>query len=860
MHVLRLSSGVVLLAAMGTLASKPARAAQIPLTVATGEDSAGAHGDVLQSIEFTGLRRVQPASLKFYIHSAVGRDLDKLQLERDLRALDHLGWFDSVRVEILPAKGGPAAGRLATEGLSNRADDKEIRLVFEFEERPFLSEVRFSGSHALSRERITSILAEKQIALKTAAPLNRAELWRAARAIETELANLGHPRARVNFHSEETPGKAARVVLTIDDGPRVGVSSVAFEGNQGFAAERLRHQMRRVAPGAFLAGLRSKDVYTPARLSEDLNRLREFYQNHGYAEMRFGTPREEVRTERVLRWWPWPRHQTRLRFHISVPIQEGALYQWGDVTVENETRDKSADKKPPAVAALSSLREGEAYSAEMLEAARVALQRAESAGSGRESSRVMEVDDTPQFDSQAGTVDVHFRVREIEPFVVRRLEFRGQRRFSERYYRRHILLEEGKAFDEAKLSHGIAQLARTGFIRPVRKQDIHVRLDELHHTADVAIRIEEAGQQKISFVGGKSNLGNTLGLVYNVFDVFGREELLTAHLEGGPESLQVLLGIAKEGVLGNRASLAFTLFQDVIRPNLVGNPNGTGLFHSARRGLGLAWGRPVGANNSFAVTYELSHSTTQYSLALPSAITGQPSNQVRSSNATRSVGLNWARDTGRERFDEAASVSGGWLGGNEDVLRSTTTYSRLDHDPFGKGRNTWGFRTYFAGVSSYHGDLPFQDRLFSGDQAVRGFRTGELAPYAITESTDASGKNVFHAQSPGANVTGALNTEYRMPLFADTQMAGFFDAGSARVLPNWLGPDRPNLLRGTNGVLRASTGVELQWTVPAVHQPVRLHYAYNPLRLTHPFVLPDGSLFRPRDRKTALGWAFGSLF
>lgn len=848
------------LTAIAVSAWNPPRAVIASRNTAAQAEQPESRAEVIQSIEFTGLRRIRPAALRAYIHSLEGHPLNPLELEKDVRRLHALGWFEFVRVETVPAENAGRELQVAGEPPPHRNESKEIRVLFTVEERPFLSGVKFTGSHVLSPERIENILVERQITLKKAAPLNRAELWRAAQAIRAELANLGHPWARVDIHLEETSVAAERAIFVIDDGSRAGVSRVSFAGNQAFSEQQLRHVMRRVAPGTVFAGLRSKDVYTPERLSDDLNYVGLFYQNHGYAEVRVGAPIKEVRSQRVLRWWPWPHHETRPRFHLSIPIQEGTLYKWGDVAVENETADHGFKGKPAGVAALAALQEGRPYSAEALEAARLALQRACSADSGRDSSRAIEVESTPQFDAQAGTVNVHFRIRESEPFVVRRIELRGQKRFSERYYRRHLQLEEGKPFDEARLSQGIAQLVRTGFIRPVRKEDIHVRLDEIHRTADIAIRFQEVGQQKISFGGGRSGLGNTLDLAYEIFGLLGREELLTAHLEGGPENLQVLLGIAKEGVFGTRSSLAFTLFEDVLRPNLAGNPNGTGLFQSARRGLGLAWGRPVGAKNSVAVTYELSHSTTKYSVPLPSGITGLPNNQVRSNNATRSAGINWATDTGRERFDSSASVSGGWLGGNNNDLRAALEYARLDHDPLSNGRNTWGFRTSFAGVSSYRGDLPYQERLFTSSNIVRGFRTGELAPYAVTESTNVSGNSIFHAQSPGANLTGAANAEYRIPLLPRTETAGFFDAGSARTLPNWLGPDRPNLLSGTNGVFRASIGVQLQWMVPGVRQPVRLYYAYNPLRLTRVFSLPDGSLFRPNDRKTALGWAFGSFF
>jgi outer membrane protein assembly factor BamA len=177
-----------------------------------------------------------------------------------------------------------------------------------------------------------------------------------------------------------------------------------------------------------------------------------------------------------------------------------------------------------------------------------------------------------------------------------------------------------------------------------------------------------------------------------------------------------------------------------------------------------------------------------------------------------------------------------------------------------QGRNVWAFRGYFAGVSSYRGELPLHARLFPGDQLARGFRTGELAPYALVRSERADGTTSFRAQSPGANLVSAVNTEYRVPVMPRTEAAAFFDAGSSWLLPGWLGPSRPALLQRTNGALRSSTGIEMRWQIPGLEQTLRIHYAINPLRFGRAILLPDATRFRPPDRRAALGWALGSLF
>lgn len=92
------------------------------------------------------------------------------------------------------------------------------------------------------------------------------------------------------------------------------------------------------------------------------------------------------------------------------------------------------------------------------------------------------------------------------------------------------------------------------------------------------------------------------------------------------------------------------------------------------------------------------------------------------------------------------------------------------------------------------------------------------------------------------------------------QAAGFFDLGSGWLLPNWLGHSRPSLLHTTNGLLHGSTGIEFQWTVPAIQVPVRGYYVVNVLRLNRFLALPGSSVFHAHNRFSAFGWALGTLF
>jgi outer membrane protein insertion porin family len=823
---------------------------------------------IIQQIEFSGLRRISAATLRAHIHSREGQPLDPAVIESDVRALDRLNWFDSVRVALEERPVLLADLRLGDASSDAPALEPMFRLIFMLEERPFLAGVEFRGSRALSDERIRALLPQRGITLKEAVPVNRTDVWRASRAIEAALGDLGYPQAAVRVRYREVPTAAARAIFEVQDGPHITVARVNFKGNRIFSDRKLRKQMKRVAPGARLAGLRGKDIYTPARLEEDLERVGEYYRNHGYPEARVGRPEVETIETRVRHWLPVPRRRAATRFHISVPVQEGQVYRLGDVRVRSEMTGEDFDSRSAEALVLRRLKPAEPYSQEEVERARETLAHRRARASGKAGTAAPEVDAIPQLEPETRTVRVTFRVREAHPYIVRRIEFLGAKRFNDRYYRRRILLKESEPFDPNKLELGLAQIARAGFIRPPKKEDVRVRFDEARYMVDVTIRVEEVGRQRISLVGGHGPLGSTIGLAYNVFDLFGGEELITAHIEGGPQSLQMLLGVAKDGLFGTRASLGLSLFHNVIQPNLPG-PSGRGrLFTSRSSGFGAGWTYPLASSDTLGLNYQLSDTSTTYNLALPPALAGIVSNSLRTSTSSRSLGLTESHEGERNRWDASASVSGGWLGGNENLLRSSLQYARFQPDPLSRRRNSWAFRGYLSGVSSYRGDLPLSSRLFAGDELVRGFRPGELSPYALVSPASAPGVSVFRAQAVGADLAGAVNAEYRMPLAHQNasgrapraELAGFFDTGSGWLLPGWLGPNRPALLEGTNGALRASTGVELRLRLPVVEQTVRVHYSMNPLRLAEAFALPDGSKFRPPDRRAAFGWALGNFF
>ena len=805
---------------------------------------------IIDDITFHGVRRIAPAALEAQIITRRGEALDQQRLADDVRTLGKLGWFAAIRVET-----APAAQSLGAAAENQRRE----QLNFYLEEYPFLVGVEYGGSRLLSQRHIDKLLGDKKLAAKLGKPENPATLHQIAGAIRSTLAELGHPEASVQIRENQSPNATVRVRFEISDGPHLPVGRVTFVGHPALPAKKLRRNMRRLAPDALFASLRGKTSYTREAFEEDRERLLAYFQNHGFPEARIGDAQLSKYEKSSLRWFPWPQKTIQARLSVMIPVESGTFYRIASVTA-SEALKQAATHKASSIELPEGVRPGRAYSARAIENYRRACQaRVQPKPRSDEIQAFRSVESVRTLDVASGTVRVKLDLSATPPYIVRRLEFRGAHRFPDRYFRSRILLKEGAPLDDRLLEAGLARLARTGYFKPVKKEDVHVQPNEANHTADVTIRIEQLGQQRASLVGGRGQFGSTLGVAYTVFNLLDREELLSSRIEGGPETLQLAIGFAKEGFLGSRGSLALSVFDTILRPRFSGSAKGPFLKQQSE-GIEASSSYMLSNANSVSLSYDLSRSKAQYSPLLLVSVPGVTVSPGVTQTSSHAAGLGLTHDTGDARIVFAYSVSGGWLGGSENLLRSKMEFGRIVRDPIFDRNNSWAFRTTLTAAGSYSGDVPLYARLFAGDESVRGLRTGELGPQAVVSAISATGATKYSASPAGANLITAANAEYRLRLSGNTEAAAFFDLGAGKLLPNWLGQTRSTLLDSTNGILHGSTGIQVQWTVPGAGVPLRAYYAVNLLRLNRWLPLPDGSLFHAHDRFAAFGWALGSLF
>src|SRR6202158_4159321 len=141
--------GALLLSATPVLSRIHGLAAETPPEPLKASDA-----PILEELRFTGLRHIAPAAVAAQLKSREGEPFDAAKIDKDLRALARLGWFESIQVEEMsPTRPPPQA-------FEHR---KHMALIFHLEERPFLSKVQYSGSRLLSQKQIQKLFGDKQL-------------------------------------------------------------------------------------------------------------------------------------------------------------------------------------------------------------------------------------------------------------------------------------------------------------------------------------------------------------------------------------------------------------------------------------------------------------------------------------------------------------------------------------------------------------------------------------------------------------------------------------------------------------------------------------------------------------------------
>jgi outer membrane protein insertion porin family len=757
-----------------------------PSTTATISPTGELTGQPIERFEAVGNTSVASDTIRVYLGVAPGEPYRPDALQRNFLNLWQTGLFDDIRLE---------ADR-GTTGVIVRAIVKE---------RPRIGAVEYRGNKELTTAKIIEALERANIDLHVGNTIEQTLVKRAAESIRTGYEEGGFEGVSVSTSVEDMtePGEQ-RIIFQISEGIKAKVADIEFTGNQKFSDRRLRGVMKEVKEHGLISWIRRKNVYIPSKLDEDLERVRNFYQDHGYADIAFGDPQIETVGTR------------KPRVKVTVPVREGEIHTFGKVTVTGNTvftADQIIGDWP--------LKEGETIRRQPI------TTRTDAFGEAYRMRGYIYAYVNPEFvQRDNNVVDVNIEVFEGDQFRLGRLEFQGNTTTKDKVLRREIFLEEGMIMDMETFKQSLYKLGQLGYFKVTENPDFKVNQDT--KTVDILVKGTEEGKNDIQFGGGYSEGGGFfIQSQFATRNFMGEGENFSLGYQRGNRINFFSLSYADPWFMDTPNSLGISLFnRDTQYPERYG-------FNATSRGGTIAYGYRVGRFDSMSVIYGAERSNTRYEfVAEPDQNGNIPIGAVTDYVFTNSSIVPTYRydsrdnpfDTFRgQRFQVGLGYSGGPLGGTINMVKPTATWTKF----FRLSRKSSFSLNVEGGYIKALGDddcsftyrereetgktlcVPEVERFtVGGEYSVRGFDTGTLGPFEVF-----GGRNV----PVGAYTYHAYNFEYIHKVNDPLRLVLFADAGRGYAYDEKFDFSK----------LRYSAGVELRIFLPVFQFPLRFIYTMN---------------------------------
>ena len=734
-------------------------------TAQVGAAGGAAQTPAPDSIAVVGQRRNSPIGVIQISGLVPGRPLNYRDVQRAIQALYSSGQFDDVRVTQAQAGG------------------KNV-LVIHVHERPMLVKWAVRGVQRLSEHSVRD-----KVAMSEGRPLDPAGVERGRARIDSLYHAKGYYLARTKpLYVYERDSSGVRVIFDIDEGNRVAIAQVDFQGNTHFTDEQLAVQMATQSEGFwwFHSG-----EYNDDKLSDDLHqKLPSFYGKQGFVDF-------QVLDDTLVV------QERGGKATLVVKVSEGEPYRIGTFeivgnrrfsTEELETFYPFTGEQRGGILGLGGKHRTVYFDDEQWQDATRKLQTL------YYNNGYIYVNVRPDVLRRIGpdgkpVVDLRWVITEGQPAIVSHVEIRGNDVTHERVIREAIVMVPGDVFRQDALIASYQRVSNLGFFnQPMPFPDTKPANEQ--GDIDVVFRVSEKRTGNINFgasVGQGTGVGGFLGL--DEPNLFGQGKRGRFQWQFGKNVNDFDVSFTDPAVRESRISATIGVHNTRVR-YVVGN-----FGRLRRRGASLQLGFPVFGDNYTRLFLSYGIDQQSFTGSDPTA-----SAAFRCNDCVRStIGASLMRDTRIDLpFPTAGTMvqlglsqSGGLLGGSGNFQRADleghfyAPIGTLGSSPSANVKFVLGFSTRSGFV---FGNSPFFEQLFTlgGTQffiPLRGYDEGSITPFGFDPNASAQinpnafGKAFF-------SMTGELGMRVSQMLYLST----FFDAGNVWSRPAQWDPTR--LFRG----------------------------------------------------------------
>jgi len=712
---------------------------------------ARAEGDLgrITDIQIQGNVKVETGTIRSRLTVNEGDPFSPSTIRDSITELYKMGYFSDVIVDAEGYAGG-------------------IRLIFKVVERPIIRSFKFDGNKEISSEKL-----REQVTLTPYSVYNPSLVYDTALKLRKYYQGEGYFNAKVTPVIDKSSEKEVRVVYLIEEGEKVLIDDIVFEGNEELSSWDLSDVMKTGEYWPVWSWIFETGTYKLQDFNDDLERIKALYFNHGFLQVEVGEPVISTNDETN-------------RITITIHINEGTQFSIGKIAFSGNTV-YSSDELFEELESKS----GDVVNRDLIRQDVIRLTDKYGSKGYAFASLSPVIDPHPD----TALVDITFDVDEGPQVYVKRIEITGNSKTVDKVIRRELSFSEGDIYDTAGLKKSYQKLRNLDFfekidILPERLPD----KDEVNLTVNVS----EKSTGTFSVGGGYSTIDKLVAIgEIDQRNLFGLGQRLSLRAQFGSRRKDYVLSFTEPWLFDMPVSAKLDVFNQ----------------ESKRTGYNV---RSTGGGVTFGMRF-----WDWWGTSLSYMFTKDKYDEVEVSisntNITTSkIGYTLYRDT-RDNYNDPRSGNkqmffAEWasdvLGGDNvyyKFIGDTVWYYPLFLDTAVSAHCRVGVvKSYGRGDHGVPNDVLPNDRFYVGGiNTVRGIEWGMAGPQVNGDPDGGYKQLVF-------------NGEYTFPLVPQIQLrgVGFVDGGYAYAKGEHI----------KLSLLRYTAGAGFRWLSPM--GLIRLEYGF----------------------------------
>ncbi|TLY71287.1 MAG: outer membrane protein assembly factor BamA, partial [Gammaproteobacteria bacterium] len=311
------------------------------------------------------------------------------------------------------------------------------------------------------------------VGLATGKTFDRSVLEDVTQYLTDQYFARGKYGVKIDSHVEEETGNRVKIKIEIKEGARAKIRQINLVGATRFPQKEILQTLELKTPN-WLSWYRQDDRYSRESLQGDLEKIRNYYMDRGYANFQLASTQVAIAPEKE-------------DIFITVNIDEGQVYKVSQIKLAGTFVVPQAQLEQ-----LLLIRPGQTFNRKLITSSQELMQNR----MGRDGYAFAKVEPVPTADNANHTVALTFFIDPGNRVYVRNISFAGANRINDEVLRREMRQLEGGWLSNTSLERSKQRIQRLPYVKSVEFETTPVAGSP--DLVDVSYKIEEGPASQLS--------------------------------------------------------------------------------------------------------------------------------------------------------------------------------------------------------------------------------------------------------------------------------------------------------------------------------------------------------------------------